>query len=370
MASIAKRPDGRWRARYRDAAGKERAKHFDRKVDAQRWLDEVTTSMVTGQYVDPKAGRVTFRTFAEEWRKSQVHRPSTVANVETQLRLHAYPTFGETPIASIRPSQIQAWVKGLTIAPATVAVAHAAVSSIFKAAVRDRVIPSNPCEGTKLPEVHRAAVVPLRTDQVERLRAAMPERFRAMVILAAGTGMRPSEVTGLTVDRLHMLRREVVVDRQLVTLVGQAPGFGPPKTRSSYRTIPLPQVVVDVLAAHLAAYPPGEHGLVFALEPSVGELGAPITRRDLSRIWRPAADKVGIESGTGMHVLRHYYASLLIRHGESVKTVQARLGHATAAETLDTYAHLWPDSDDRTREAVDAVLGAPADSPRTEGGER
>ena len=59
-----------------------------------------------------------------------------------------------------------------------------------------------------------------------------------------------------------------------------------------------------------------------------------------------------------MHERRHYYASLLIRHGESVKTVQHRLGHATAAETLDTYSHLWPDSDDRTREAIDTVLGA------------
>jgi integrase len=58
-----------------------------------------------------------------------------------------------------------------------------------------------------------------------------------------------------------------------------------------------------------------------------------------------------------MHELRHYYASLLIRHGESVKTVQRRLGHATAAETLDTYSHPWPDSDDRTRDTIDAVLG-------------
>ena len=69
------------------------------------------------------------------------------------------------------------------------------------------------------------------------------------------------------------------------------------------------------------------------------------------------------------HALRHFYASLLIRHGESVKTVQARLGHASAAETLDTYSHLWPDSEDRTRLAVDEVLGAgpAADSVRTEG---
>jgi integrase len=81
------------------------------------------------------------------------------------------------------------------------------------------------------------------------------------------------------------------------------------------------------------------------------------------------ANAAGLPTGSGMHALRDYYASLLIRHGESVKTVQARLGHASAVETLDAYSHLWPDSDDRTREAIYTVLGAPADSLRTaEGG--
>jgi integrase len=74
--------------------------------------------------------------------------------------------------------------------------------------------------------------------------------------------------------------------------------------------------------------------------------------RSKSRPRRGAPDWVTF------HDLRHYYASLLIRHGESVKVVQKRLGHATATETLDTYSHLWPDSEDRTREAVDTVLGA------------
>lgn len=60
MASVAKRPDGRWRARYGDAADKEHSRHLARKLDAQRWLDEVATSVVTGQYVAPKAGRLTF----------------------------------------------------------------------------------------------------------------------------------------------------------------------------------------------------------------------------------------------------------------------------------------------------------------------
>lgn len=69
MASIKQRPDGTWRARYRDETGRQHARHFARKVDGQAWLDQVTTAVVTGQYVDPKAGRVTFATFYQSWRE-------------------------------------------------------------------------------------------------------------------------------------------------------------------------------------------------------------------------------------------------------------------------------------------------------------
>jgi len=82
------------------------------------------------------------------------------------------------------------------------------------------------------------------------------------------------------------------------------------------------------------------------------------------------ADPLGIPSGEGFHTLRHFYASLLIHHGESVKVVQERLGHSSAQMTLDTYSHLWPESDDSTRVAVDAVLGVAvvSDSCQVEGG--
>jgi integrase len=93
--------------------------------------------------------------------------------------------------------------------------------------------------------------------------------------------------------------------------------------------------------------------------------GEPIRRTRFSDVWRPAAKAAGLEPGTGFHALRHYYASALIHHGESVKVVQSRLGHATAAETLDTYSHLWPDSEDRTRAAVELALRAREDSVRT-----
>lgn len=365
MASVKRRPDGVWRARYRDSGGKEHARHFARKVDAQRWIDEVTASIVTGQYVDPRAGRVTFREYAEQWRAGQVHRPSSAAHVETNLRRHAYPVFGDRGMGSIRPSTIQAWVKGLPLAPSTVHVVHGVVSSIFRAAVRDRLITSSPCEGTRLPRKVRPKVVPLAVNAVEGLAAAVPAQYRALVVLAAGTGLRQGEAFGLTEDRVNFLRRTVDVDRQLVGSDQGRPVFGPPKTPASVRTVPLPTVVAEALAEHIRVFGLGQEGLLF-----VGDDGVALRRPWFSReVWRPAVAKAPTApAGTGMHDLRHFYASLLIRHGESVKVVQARLGHATAAETLDTYSHLWPDQDDTTRTAVDSVLGkinGPADSVRT-----
>lgn len=370
MPSIQRRPNKLWRARYRDEVGKEHSRHFKKKVDAQRWLDEVTASIVTGQYVDPNAGRITFREYAEQWRRAQVHRPSSEAHIESILRRHAYPYLGDRQISSILPSEIQAWVKRLGLpdtehdrrglAPSTIGVVHGVTSGIFRAAVRDRKIMANPCEGTRLPRVEKRRVVPITTAQVDLLRAGLPDELKALVTFTAGTGLRQGEVFGVTRDRLRLLGRNpvVVVDRQLLYRTRVGTEFGPPKTSASYRTVPLPKVIVEALNEHIATYDIAEDGLVFTLG------GRPITRSEFGHLFRPIALAAGLNAstGTGMHALRHYYASLLIRYGESVKTVQDRLGHATAAETLDTYSHIWPDSDDRTRDAIDAVLGRGHDS--------
>ncbi len=84
-------------------------------------------------------------------------------------------------------------------------------------------------------------------------------------------------------------------------------------------------------------------------------------RNSFSKTWRRAAGDLRL------HDLRHVYASALIAAGESVKTVQRRLGHSSAAMTLDVYSHLWPDSDERSRAAIDSYLGATADTVRTAG---
>ena len=356
MASIDKRSDGRYRARWREyPGGPQKTRQFDRKVDAERFLDGIRGDLARGVYIDPSDGKTLFQPYAEQWRAGQLHRPSTAAQTETYLRVHAYPFLGHRPLGAVRRSEIQAWVKNRSgvLAPGSVEVLYRWVATIFKAAVGDRLIAVSPCERIALPKRARHDVVPLEVAAVEALVGAVPERFRALIVFAAGTGLRQGECFGLTVDRIDFLRRKVRVDRQLVGVVDGRATFGPPKSAAGYRTVPLPVTVADALAAHLARIRPNRDGLVFT-----NRFNDPLRRSAFGETWHRAADAAGPPDWATFHDLRHFYASLLIAKNCSIKAVQNRLGHQSATETLDTYSHLWPDSDDETRAAVDSVLGA------------
>jgi integrase len=365
MASIDKRADGRYRARWREyPGGPQRTKHFARKMDAERFLDGVRGDLARGVYIDPDAGNTTFKEYAEAWRTVQVHRASTATSVEQQLRRHVYPTLGERRLSSVRPSEIQALVRwlGERLAPGTVEVVYGRVAAVFNAAVRDRLIASSPCIDVKRPRSAPASTLQvLTTEQVLALASTVPDRYRTLITTAAGTGLRPGELFGLSVDRVDFLRKQLRVDRQLVRTRGTGVELGPLKTSASYRTIPLPRTVSDALAAHLACWSPHTAlGLVFT-----NDRDAPIQLYPFSAMWERARTTANLPRWATPHDLRHYYASLLIRHGASVKVVQCRLGHASAKTTLDTYGHLFPDEEDRTRDAIDAELRGAEDFLRT-----
>jgi hypothetical protein len=164
--------------------------------------------------------------------------------------------------------------------------------------MRDRLVSSSPCDSTKLPKKRPVQVIPLTTATVHALANAVPERYRALVLLAAGTGLRQGECFGLDVDHIDLERRTLHVEQQLILLPGRDPFLGPPKTTASYRTIPLPDVVVDALHHHLEHFPTTHpEQLVFTNDEGKG-----IRRTWFSReIWRPAVAEAGARRGTGFH---------------------------------------------------------------------
>ena len=362
MASIQKRPEGRWRARYRDEAGREHAKHFDRKVDAQRWLDAITASVVRGDYVDPKLGRTTFDAYVQTWLPAQPLRDSSRRSYDSYLRNHLLPAFGEMRLSAVTRTQVLAFRRGVEtkLSPTTSRHVVALLAGIYADAVTDGFLAKSPCVATVPQRPHREKVVPLTVEQVDALIDAAPERYRALVVLGAGCGLRLGEALGLKVSRVRFLERELDVAEQLTLVPGAPPRMAPPKTRGSVRTVPMADVVVAALAEHLAAFPAGPDELVFR-----SRTGGPIWSNTFNNsVWQPLRQRAGLPTAR-FHDLRHFTASALIRYGESVKTVAAILGHADETETLRTYSHLWPDADTRARAAVDAAFSPRADSVRT-----
>jgi integrase len=187
--------------------------------------------------------------------------------------------------------------------------------------------------------------------------AAAGERYGALVVAAAGTGLREGELLGLTVESIDFLRREIHVRQQLVLVPGHDPVLALPKTAASIRTVPLAGVVADALSAHLARFGSGPHGLIFT-----NDAGAPIRRNRLSAQWRSWARAAGLADSVRFHDLRHTFASMLIAEGASVKLVQELMGHASASTTLDVYGHLFPDSADQARAAIERRLVLEANS--------
>lgn len=371
-ANIAKRPNGRWRARYRDDTGREHARHFERKVDAQAWLDEQTARIVRGEWADPRAGRELLSAYATRWQSIQVSSSGTARIVDNALRLHILPRLGGQKLANIRRSDVQAFVKWLetrvlrpatdseparTLSAGSVRNIYEVFARVMDAAVEDRVIAISPCRRIALPKDHHDEVGVPTLEEIELVRCALGERWRAIPVVLAGSGLRVGELLGLRQSDVDFLRRSIRVERQRL----QSNQIAPLKSRASRRTVPVGQVVIETLAAHLASYPSTSDRLF------TDELGEPLTYRRWKRLLRDAAEAVDVDVTS--HSFRHFAASALISGGASVKQVQTFLGHSSAVITLRTYAHLWPGDEDRTRNVLDAALGplgARADSLRTE----
>jgi integrase len=368
VASISKRDVGgrpRYDVNYREPDGRKRRRTFLKRADAERFASTVEADKLRGVYLDPDAGRITFKKYADEWLKSQTFQPTTRELLERRLRVHVYPVLGSKMLAQIKPSTIQSWLAGLSGAASTRRVTLGTVSAILSAAVDDERIAKNPCKAGSVttPKREPKKVVPWSAERVAAVAGQLPERYRIAVVLGVGLGLRQGEIFGLSPDDVDFLRGTVEVRRQ-VRQVKSRLVFAPPKA-NRIRTVPLPSSVRDLLAAYLAKLPAvgvtlpwGDLDATPSTVPLImtGVQGGALNRNHVNHyVWKPALRKASVQDSreNGMHALRHHYASVLLDAGESIKAVSEYLGHADAGFTLRTYTHLMPSSAERTMRAVD-----------------
>lgn len=324
-------------------------------MDAQRWLRSQLDAVDRGAWVNPQDGRVTFSSYFAAWSQHQVWTDGTLKAMSLAAR---DATFKDLELRRVRPTHVDAWVKEMTVrglAPGTVKTRFVNVRSVFRAAIRDKVIAADPTDGVRLPRQRkREASMGIPTPaQVRAILDAADERFVAFIAVCAFAGLRLGEAAALKFDDVDFLRRQLRVRRQVQRAGGGEVEIRLPKYGSE-RDVPLPDELVTVLARHADLGHRGDW--LFA-----GGEENPPHQNTVGHWWRKTLAAAGQE-GIRLHDLRHFYASGLIAAGCDVVTVQRALGHAKPTTTLETYSHLWPSAEDKTRKAAstlaEEVLGS------------
>lgn len=352
----------RWRARYVDGSGREHAKGFARKIDAQQWLNQQVSDQVTGAWVDPSKSSLSFGQLAEKWLATKAMRaPKTVAGYRSLLETLVLPRWADTPLRDIRFDEIQIWVANLSstgsvrfeskgLSASRVRQAHQLVSAVLKFAVKSKHLPANPADGVELPRLPEVEQRYLTHDELQRV-AIASGHLRTLVLILGYCGLRFGEAAALTVADVDLAARRIRV-RRSVTYVRETGLVEGPTKNHTARTVPIPLFVTKLLATEIQDRKDDE--LVFPSKRGGGYL----TLGQARYSFQKAAAIVQGCNGVRLHDLRHTCASLAIRSGANVKVVQRLLGHKTAVLTLDRYGHLFPDDLDAIADAFDTAADA------------
>lgn len=378
----------RWRARYVDDAGKERAKGFSRKVDAQQWLNKQVSDQVTGTWTDPALSGVTFGIMAERWISTKATRaPKTVAGYRSLLDTVVLPRWQDIPLRQIQFDDLQVWISRLAVdgssrfegkglSASRVRQAHQLIGAVLKFAVRARHLSASPADGIELPRLPEIEQRYLTHEQLRQLAVACG-RFRTLVLVLGYCGLRFGEVAALRVADVDLQARRIRVGRSVTYIRGTGRIEGTTKNRGA-RSVPIPMFLAPLLATEIKGrdsaalvfdsrrgghLTPGEVRWIF--DSAVQNVRAAVMlqrQQEIEETGHPQTPEFPV---IRPHDLRHTCASLAISAGANVKVLQTLLGHKTATLTLDRYGHLFPDDLGRIAEALDAAAQATADDLRT-----
>lgn len=354
FGQITKLPSGRYRARY---TGPDGVRHngpttFDTKDDAAAWLraerrllSELTWTPPAGRKRAADPARTTFGAYAESWLRRRDLKPRTREHYAALLRDHLLPTFGERPIAAVSPLEVAEWHHALggRTGPTMRAHAYALLRTIMRTAVDEDEVTVSPCRVRGAGSTKRVIKIkPATLAELEALTAAMPERLRPMVLLAAWCGLRFGELTELRRRDVDLTNGVLHVRRGVVRVTGERI-VGTPKSSAGVRDVAVPPHLLPMLRDHAAAHMAGRDALLF---PAAG--GGHLSTSSLNWHWHRARDAAG-RPDLRWHDLRHTGAVLAAQTGATLAELMSRLGHSTPAAAL-RYQH--------AAEGRDAIIAA------------
>jgi integrase len=341
--------NGKYRARYRDPLGRSQSKTFTRKADAGRFVLEMESEKLRGNWIDPRMADQPVAQWADEF--LQLCRRLALKTQETYRRdLNAYivPRFGAYRLGRLPADEIENWLNdelGAGLAPSSVHRHYRTLRRMLAVAVEKQKLLRNPCDRVDPPRVPRREMVFLDWDQAVRLAEAHSDRFRAFIYLAIDSGMRWGELVGLRRARVDLARRKVRVTEQLTQLEDHSWIRQPPKTTAGVRSITISAFTAEALRDHIERFPhPEPDGLVFPNTAGNPLSSSSFRTHHFGRALRAA------RLSCRFHDLRHTSVALAIASGAHPKAIQVRMGHASITITLDRYGHLFPELDEAIAE--------------------
>jgi integrase len=360
-----------WIVDYSDATGVRRLKTFTRKKDADAWAVTARHEVKQGVHT-PASTSVTVTDATERWIaecEANGLEFGTIKQRREHLRLHIAPFIGREKLSALTAPRIKQFIGELRDNGRSLAMRRKVLTNlktILSFAQEHGLVAQNVARGIKVQgEERQAGNGPLRDGvdfpnrvELRKIMDGAQGRWRPFVITAVFTGMRASELRGLTWSSVD-LENALIHVRQRADAWGK---IGAPKSEAGSRDIPLAPMVVNALKEWQKACPAGEAGLVF---PN-GAGNVENHQNILNRFWHPLQVKHGMVTATGepkygLHALRHAAASLFIAHlGWQPKRVQEVMGHASMAMTFDLYGHLFrdPESDKEAMKRLEAAVVA------------
>jgi integrase len=315
---------------------------------AQRALDEARGDVARGDYIDPRRSAVTLDWWMQEWMPDRPKvRPYVLEKDWTRYRIHIKPHLGNLPLSEITALRVQTWMGRLAdkgVRPPTIKKAHELLRTALgkRGAMGDGRIRVNPCELVQSPTVERPEWQLVTREQFDRLLTEIPKHYRPLVLTAAFTGLRWSELAGLHRHHYNPLKGTLTVEQGRVYHAGRMID-GPTKNRKT-RTVPLMPGITEALNALLAAQPI-DGGPIFR------SIHGKLLRHPYfdGRVYKPAAVRAGLGQyvkidgqdrwqGVRFHDLRHSCLSWLLNGGMDIHEVKDWAGHSSIT-TTQLYAH-------------------------------